>query len=308
MTAPLNLALAGDDALGVSTLKRDTSRRALGLVLYLGGTFALTWFFWGLLILSANGWIGLPLPPTVLFIAGGMGPLVAAVLAAFVDGRGQAGRALLSQLTRWRVGLRWYGIALLGPIGLTLAAYGMGFFLGAPALPPIAAEQWLALPVMFLYVALLGGGLDEEVGWRGYLLPWLEGRLPQLDGRFGAPAASLGIGVIWAFWHVPLWFLPGTAQSQLSFPVFFAGALALSVILTWLYNSTGASLPIVILAHATFNVASGFLRIVLPKTPDSVGLMQLYFGLLTVLMIGAAVLVVFLTSARSLTRGTVLEK
>lgn len=308
MNAPLNPVLAGEPAHGISTIKAAASKRALGVALYLGGTFAITWFFWGLLILSANGWMSLPLPPTILMIAGGMGPLVAALLAAFVESRGQGVRALLSQLTRWRVSLYWYGIALLGPVALTVAAYGIGFFFGAPALPPIPMTQWVTVPILFIYVALLAGGLDEEVGWRGYLLPRLEGRLPQLDGRFGALAASLGIGVIWALWHLPLWFLPGTAQSELSFPVFFAGALAISIILTWLYNSTGASLLIVILAHSTINVASGFLRLALPNSPDSIGLMQLYFGLLTVLTIGAAVLVVWFTGARSLTRNAVSKE
>ena len=70
--------------------------------------------------------------------------------------------------------------------------------------------------------------------------------------RFGALPASLLLGLVWAGWHLPLWFIPGQVEQSLL--MFAISALMLSVVLAWLYNSTGGSLLIVVLAHSANNV------------------------------------------------------
>ena len=84
----------------------------------------------------------------------------------------------------------------------------------------LPASVPLPLPVLvlilFVYVGLFHGGLDEELGWRGYALL-------RLQARFGALTASLILGVFWACWHLPLWLFPHAAQASLSFPVFLVG-------------------------------------------------------------------------------------
>ena len=93
-------------------------------------------------------------------------------------------------------------------------------------------------------------GLFEEVGWRGFALP-------RLQRRLDAIWAALVLGVLWALWHLPELISDPTRQRPpLQFVVW---ALALSVIFTWLYNSTNGSLPIVIICHAAIDTAGRYM-------------------------------------------------
>lgn len=53
----------------------------------------------------------------------------------------------------------------------------------------------------------------EEIGWRGYALP-------RLSERFGLPISSIVLGMIWATWHLPLFFFPGSSTLGQSFPLY----------------------------------------------------------------------------------------
>jgi membrane protease YdiL (CAAX protease family) len=77
----------------------------------------------------------------------------------------------------------------------------------------------------------------EEIGWRGYALP-------RLAARVGFARASLVLGVFWACWHLPLFFVPALNQYGQSFPLFMLGNIALSVAMTWLYVTLADTLTI----------------------------------------------------------------
>jgi membrane protease YdiL (CAAX protease family) len=152
---------------------------------------------------------------------------------------------LLAQVVRWRVGWRWYVVALAIPALVMLAAFFLWQAMGGPALTtPPPAGAWFSIPI--LIVALLIPALFEEAGWRGVALP-------RLQGRFGWLAASLVVGVAWGVWHAPIWFIPEAGFGSLPFPVFMLFTMALSVLFTWLYNSTGGSVLLPALAHAAIN-------------------------------------------------------
>jgi Ser/Thr protein kinase RdoA (MazF antagonist)/membrane protease YdiL (CAAX protease family) len=163
------------------------------------------------------------------------GPLIAAVVVSLLAAGWRGLRALLSQLIRWRVHIAWYLIAVAGPFLVCLIAAGLTVAIGAPApdlqlyLNPVAVLVTLLTTIVLV-------GLFEEVGWRGSALP----RLP----------------AIWASWHLPVLVSDPTGQRP---PLqFVLGILAQSVIFAWLYNSTNASLPIVIIFHAAANTAARF--------------------------------------------------
>jgi membrane protease YdiL (CAAX protease family) len=93
------------------------------------------------------------------------------------------------------------------------------------------------------------GGLSEEFGWRGYALP-------KLQSRWNALASSLILGVIWAAWHIPLWFLAGSSQQGTSFWIFLANLVLLSILYTWLVNNARGSILVAVVFHAISNTVA----------------------------------------------------
>jgi membrane protease YdiL (CAAX protease family) len=86
----------------------------------------------------------------------------------------------------------------------------------------------------------------EEIGWRGYALP-------RLAERFGLARASLLLGVIWACWHLPQFYIREADTYRQSFIVFLLQVTAISVVMAWLYARTGGSLLLTMLLHAAIN-------------------------------------------------------
>lgn len=215
--------------------------RSLAYVLL---TFAISWSAWGALALHA-------VPSSlevVLFVVGGLGPFLAALVLTAAGG--ESVRAWLRTILRVRLAGRLYLIALLLPAGLLLLGAGIhwGAFGGAstPALlPPLAA-----FPMLFVYILLLGGGL-EEPGWRGYLQPLFE-------RTASTPVAAVGIGVIWAAWHLPLFYIPGTIQHGMSFPLYVPNVVGLSILLAYLTSAARGSVVLAIIFHAAANSMANY--------------------------------------------------
>src|SRR5690606_15672313 len=95
---------------------------------------------------------------------------------------------------------------------------------------------------MFLRQRGLFLGPIEEFGWRGLALPLLQ-------RRFNPFWAGLILGIVWAAWHIPSFFLGGTPQSAWALGPYFLGVVAISVILTPLFNAARGSLLIAALYH-----------------------------------------------------------
>ena len=268
--------------------------RPFALLLYFVGAYAWTWALNLVKILAQRNIVSTPLPFIVLDIAAGLGPLVAALVVTSYEA-GSAGRwALLGQLLRWRVPGRWYVIAMLGPVVLSAVAFALWLATGGSPPPAEALAQWTLLPMFFVYILLVGGGVDEELGWRGYALP-------RLQQRYGASIASVILGIAWAGWHIPAWFMPGSGQDVISFPVFVVSVTAATILFTSLYNNTGGSLPVVILAHTVFDLCTTgpWSRALFTLPPDQSG--QDPFNLLTAVVLIMAVGLVLATDPPTLT-------
>ena len=185
-------------------------------------------------LVSVSPLLGLP----ALF-----GPAIAAIILAVVT-QGKTGlKDLLGRLMRWRVGARWYAIALGLPAVLASTTAGVHLLLGGTA-----AIRFGGLSVLNFVVFVLVVG--EELGWRGYALPRL------LVGR-SALAASLILGVLWAAWHLPTFFVPGAPQYGLPFLAFLLFTVAYSVLFGWVYVHTRGSVLIATLFHGAINLSQG---------------------------------------------------
>ena len=244
------------------------------LVLYFALAYLLSWALWPLVILNPNS------SPLVPF-----GPLIAAVVVALWAGGKRELSALLKQLAHWRVHPIWYAIALLGPFLMAALTAVLAVAVGVPMRRTGAYTDWQAIGSFFLLTSVLVG-LGEEVGWRGFALP-------RLQLRLNAIWAALVLGVLWALWHLPELISEPTGQRP---PVqFVLWALALSVIFSWLYNSTNGSLPIVIICHTAIDTAGRFML------PEFVGEgYQVLWWLMVGLYLLVAVVVVMVAGPKRL--------
>jgi membrane protease YdiL (CAAX protease family) len=186
--------------------------------------------------------------------------LAAVLVVAASDGRAGI-RDLARRSLRWRVGVRWYLLAVLG-LPIVVLAGAIALF-GTAALEALA-DNWRllftsVLPVLLLQLALFQ--LAEEVGWMGFLQA-------RLQDRHGPLKACLLVTVPFALWHLPdLFAQAGLATALIFLPILAAAHLCARVVFLWLYNATGASVLLVAVFHASFDA-----------TVNGVGLGQLVPG------------------------------
>lgn len=209
------------------------------LIPFLGLTFLLTWGLAALLflfydqIVAIFGEISTTNP---LYILAVYSPGIAGVLLVL---RHYGLRGLVrffQRLTLWRLSLPWWSFLVLGiPV-----FFYVGAAIKGTLFDPFPFSPWYrALPAIVLALTL---GPIEEFGWRGVALPLLQ-------RKFAPFWAGLILGVIWALWHIPSFLIGGTPQSSWDFVPFFGGIIALSVLLTPLFNASKGSLLIAVLYH-----------------------------------------------------------
>ena len=176
--------------------------------------------------------------------------LIGILITAIVNGRSGL-KTFFSRIVRWRVGLRWYAVALFLPPGLRLVAAGLNILLGAQMPTNIQIPTGSELLANFLFPNFLLIALGEEPGFRGFALPRL------LVGR-SALSASLILGVLHAIWHIPL-FIFGS-DSPMIVPIVISGA----VLNTWLFNKTNGSVLLAMLLHVMLVIVFVGMAILLP--------------------------------------------
>jgi len=179
-------------------------------------TFLWTWIFWlplalaglGILPLGADTVQNLVLPATIF---AGVGP----ALGAFYSLRTLSGKGSIAHYLKSLLDLRFGWKAWIIPVivfgGITFIAWGLPELWGEPPNNMLLPSIWV-FPLFLLEAIFLGGGL-EELGWRGYIMDKMEDRL-------GPWLGNLVLGVVWAVWHLPLFFIPGTTQSHVNFLAF----------------------------------------------------------------------------------------
>jgi membrane protease YdiL (CAAX protease family) len=218
---------------------------------------------WGgiLLVVGPGGFPGTPeqferlLPLVGLAML--VGPSVAGILLTGLLHRRVGLRELLSRLLRWRVGPRWYAVALLTAPLLMLTVTPLVLSLLFPEfLPRIFTSADKASLVLFGVAMGLMVGVFEELGWTGFAVPTL--RL-----RYGVLATGLLVGGLWGAWHflVNVW-SSGTSSGAISLLLFLHSFLfslgvlpAYRVLMVWVYERT-ESLLVAMLMHASLTTGN----------------------------------------------------
>lgn len=227
---------------------------------YYAAVYAISWG--GILIVvAANGFdvVHLRAMDTgIIFVAMLLGPSVAAVaMTAVLEGRAGLSRLKVS-LVRWRVGVRWYALALLTvPVLLISVLWSTSALVDAAFAPRF---QW-----QLFAIGLIAGSF-EEIGWTGFATK-------RLLARQRLFMAGLSIGLVWALWHMLVDYRQNFntmgAGWLLEFAVVYVAALtAYRMLMTWVYANT-QSLLLAVLMHASY---TGWLFVLYPAAPVGQGM------------------------------------
>jgi uncharacterized protein len=227
--------------------------------------FALTFSIsWSALLVVVGGPGGIPstsediprLFPAV-YLATVAGPsLSSMLLTGLVSGR-SGYRELVSRLLRWRIGVRWYAVAVLtapfsvlAPL-LVLSLVSPEFLPGFLATSDRAAPSDLSLSLGMIVALSLFNGVVEELGWTGFAIP-------RMYRQYGVLATGLSVGLLWGAWHFAsnLWFTESSAPLPLALFItvlLFSFLPPFRVLMVWVYDRT-ESLLLAMLMHASLNV------------------------------------------------------
>lgn len=220
--------------------------------------FALTFVIsWGciLLLIGPGGITGTKEVAEVLlpfvYIAALAGPSVAGILCtSFVYGR-DGFRDLLSRLLVWRVGTRWYAVALLtAPLFFTAVLLVLSL-LSPVYLPGIFTSDNKASLLLSGIMAGVMVGIFEELGWTGFAIP-------RLRLSYSVLNTGIMVGFMWGLWHFPLFSGSVFPSSEGIIPILNLSVLLFSflpafrVLMVWVYDHT-KSLLVVMIMHASLS-------------------------------------------------------
>lgn len=246
-------------------------------------TFMVSWVLWLPTVLHA---VWRPMPPVLrmLGLLAGFAPSVLGIIFLTRETGIKPLKYLKNSLSL-RFSYRWLFYLLLFPLQAAASLY---LVQRLDSTYSVAQPIPLAFaPLVFLQILFIGGALGEEFGWRGYALK----RLTDLTGAF---KATLLLGILWSLWHLPLFYMIGTVQSNLPLGQFMLQNTLMSFFYTYLYSKTEGKMVPMIFLHATANTAAA----VFPYWQTDLG-RYIGFGVLIVLLLGTYG--VDLMRARSLT-------
>jgi len=229
----------------------------------------------------------------IAFIIATFGPCLSGIIMIRVTEGNPGLSRLKSRVRQWRVGWKWLsfvfaGIPALIMLGIVVQPGALAGFLGVSAL--VVARY----PLYYFGVWWGGGGVNEEIGWRGFALP-------RMQLRYGPLWGTLFLGVVHCFWHLEEFLTPaqgggpgtGWTPFVVTLPIFLLLVISFTIIMTWLFNHTRGSLFAAISAHASVDTPQLAL---IPLFP-AVGVTSMLLGSAVGLGV-PALLIVILTRGR----------
>lgn len=227
-------------------------------------TYAITWICFISVALLSHGTLaksgGSVLLQQVLLYMGTITPSIIAIALTLRSGKTGETQILLSRIIKWRVNIKWYVFAISYIVVIKLLV-ALVIRVTTGAWPLFGNQSWYMIAVVIIFFMWIQAG--EEIGWRGFALP-------RMTERLGLSASTLLLGMLWAFWHLPLFFVQGADNSGKSFLLFLFQVTGLSIAMGWLYWRTRGSLLLVMLMHAATNNTKDIVPSVVPGSPYAV--------------------------------------
>ena len=228
----------------------------------------------------------------VLLFLGTIAPsLVALWLTSRTGVPGQT-QNLLSRIGRWKLNIKWYLFAA-GFMVIIKILVAISYKIITGIWPQFGQEAWYIMLVAILFSTWVQAG--EEIGWRGFALP-------RMSEKLGLPISTLLLGVLWACWHLPLFFVQEADKFGQSFPLYLIQVTGFSVAIGWLYWRTQGSLLLTMLMHAAVNNTKDIVPSVTPGATNTFGLSHSLVAWLTItfLWIFAAYCLIRMRSVKQL--------
>jgi membrane protease YdiL (CAAX protease family) len=255
-------------------------------------TFLWSWIWWLPLILISNEIIPqgkelLSIINLPISIIAAFGPAIGACISLYtLKGKGSIGtylKSFLSMKFGWKV---WITIFLV----LGLSTFIPWF------LPELFGEQRLHMflpniyifPLYWIIMVFFGGG-QEEIGWRGYILPYME-------SKFGYFMGSLILALVWACWHIPLWFIAGTNQTYMNFIGFIMLTIGYSFFFPWVVRASGNRPFSALIAHGTANAFIPLFPVIIMN--KDVTQIRYWIWVSVTLIIGIIVMVIYIRKCK----------
>ena len=237
--------------------------------LYLAVAFAMAWALWFVGWLITQHKVSLPLFPVL--VVGSFGPFVGALVTTLSEGGKRRALRFFARAFDPRMGWATFLVSffLLPILAVVVEVVRAGLAHTAPHFTITLAE----LPVSYLFLFVLGGTLAEEYGWS--LLS------DKLDGVLPLRTATFVLGVIWAAWHLPLFFIiaPGAIQGYTPFHVFLVATVAMRFLFAWAYHRGGYNILSNMLLHTAANMAYSIVALAPSPADMSTGRLWMFAGL-----------------------------
>lgn len=206
---------------------------------YLVITFLVSWLLWGSVAIAGKVGVsmltfGKPMG-TILYVLGGISPAICEILLKKFSSSKEEFQSFMKSIVNPKHSIWIYTYA----IGGAMLIQAIPVFFG---LTQVRQPLWIGF--VMIIPMIIGGGI-EEIGWRGLLQP-------ELEKKYSHIVAAVSVGIIWAIWHLPLWFIDGTHQQTMNFMWFCINTIMLSFFIGSV-TYISESIFMAIIAHASVN-------------------------------------------------------
>jgi len=258
---------------GCQVVQKDSPKLRHEVILFFIATVLFTWLLWVPAFLIQNHGIPMRLPYDFFITVGTFVQSAAGFFFTNIFGGKAEVYSLFKSLLNVHISLKWMLFVFL-TLPAVSAVSCLFFYLSAGTLPQMQFSPWF-IPVAFAYILIFMGPLGEEAGWRGFALKKMLGYLSPMK-------AAVLLGMIWSFWHLPLFFINGTTQNALASFGSISAILGyslytvmISVLITLLYIMSNGSVFGSILLHTVGNLSLGVVPSIFSKTGAVIVLLTL---------------------------------